>query len=149
MPSPSAPATEAAPAEQTPPSRTAATQESPAVPAGEETAVSVPASELRPEETPSTPSGSATPKAEVVAPPPPPEMTPQALREILAAAGLQWVETDPAKLAELKPTEVIVRLGRPVVRPPKVEEGPLVQVETKRSSAESVPPLAGEQPPAA
>ncbi|MBP6998748.1 MAG: Rne/Rng family ribonuclease [Tepidiphilus sp.] len=149
MPSPSAPATEAAPAEQTPPSRTAATQESPAVPAGEETAVSVPASELRPEETPSTPSGSATPKAEVVAPPPPPEMTPQALREILAAAGLQWVETDPAKLAGLKPTEVIVQLGRPVVRPPKVEEGPLVQVETKQTAAASTPELTGEQPPAA
>lgn len=147
--SPSAPATEAAPAEQTPPSRTAATQESPAVPAGEETAVSVPASELRPEETPSTPSGSATPKAEVVAPPPPPEMTPQALREILAAAGLQWVETDPAKLAGLKPTEVIVQLGRPVVRPPKVEEGPLVQVETKQTAAASTPELTGEQPPAA
>ena len=76
-------------------------------------------------------------------------MTSESLREILAAAGLQWVETDPAKLAELEPTEVIVRLGRPVVRPPKIEEGPLVQVETKRSSVESTPAVADEQPPAA
>lgn len=141
---------EAAPAEQALPSRTAVAQESAAVPASEETAVSLPASEPRTEATPSTPSGSAMPKAEVTAPTPtPPQTTPESLREILAAAGLQWVETDPAKLAELKPTEVIVQLGRPVVRLPKVEEGPLVQVETKRSSVESTPPVADEQPPAA
>ena len=36
-----------------------------------------------------------------------------------------------------------------VVRPPKVEEGPLVQVETKQTAAASTPELTGEQPPAA
>lgn len=146
---PSAPATEAAPAEPTPPSRMAATPESLAVPAGEETAVSVPAGESRTAVSPSAPAASAMPNTVVAAPLPSAEMTPQALREILAAAGLQWVETDPAKLAELKPSEVIVQLGRPVVRPPKVEEGPLVQVETKQTAAASTPELAGEQPPAA
>jgi ribonuclease E len=136
------------PTEQTPATRPTP-QEAPAAPESGEAAPPTSSSEPR---APSTSTHRESAMASRPAAPPPapaPEMTSESLREILAAAGLQWVETDPAKLAELEPTEVIVQLGRPVVRPPKAEEGPLVQVETKRSSAESVPPLAGEQPPAA
>ncbi|MFC4485917.1 Rne/Rng family ribonuclease [Tepidiphilus baoligensis] len=136
------------PTEQTPATRPTL-QEAPAAPEGGEAAPPTSSSEPRAPST-STHRESAMASRQAAPPPAPaPEMTSESLREILAAAGLQWVETDPAKLAELEPTEVIVRLGRPVVRPPKVEEGPLVQVETKRSSIESTPAVADEQPPAA
>jgi ribonuclease E len=74
-----------------------------------------------------------------------------ALQQVAASSGLQWVNSDADKIAavqaaiaaEPKPIHV------PRERPPVVvvDEGPLVLVETRRDL--SAMPLPFEQPPAA
>lgn len=74
-----------------------------------------------------------------------------ALQEVAAASGLQWVNSDAEKVAamqaaiaaEPKPERI------PRERPPAVvlDEGPLVLVETRRDLAAMTLPF--EQPPAA
>ena len=74
----------------------------------------------------------------------------EALQQVAASSGLQWVNSDPDKIAavhaaiaaETKPVRV------PRERPPVVvvDEGPLVLVETRRDLSAMKLPF--EQPPA-
>ncbi|MCX7896578.1 MAG: Rne/Rng family ribonuclease [Rhodocyclaceae bacterium] len=79
---------------------------------------------------------------EAANPPPSPSLATTApispaidLAATLAAAGLILVETKPG--ARLQRSEDPPRLGRKPKLQPKLEEGPLIQVETRRSTAPS------------
>ena len=64
------------------------------------------------------------------------ELPMQSLQDIAVAAGLQWINSDTAKVREVQ--DLIAREPKPVhvprERPPVVliDEGPLVLVETRR-----------------
>ncbi len=55
------------------------------------------------------------------------------LRQRLAQAGLVWIETDPSRVTYRPLFPPPEPLGRVIPRPPKKEEGPLIQVETRRT----------------
>ncbi|MBO9357181.1 Rne/Rng family ribonuclease [Bordetella petrii] len=78
------------------------------------------------------------PAAASVAPQPivvPPAASSQALHDVVSAAGLQWVETDPERHAQtqqrIAASHVPARLGRERKPVPQVSSAPLVQVETQ------------------
>jgi len=86
------------------------------------------------------PAGSPTTPLPVVAqpivvPPRAPAGT-EDLRAVVDAVGMQWVETDPQRLAQARErmaaSEAPARLGRERKPVPPVSAGPLVQVETRR-----------------
>ncbi|MFM7007758.1 MAG: ribonuclease E/G [Betaproteobacteria bacterium] len=62
-----------------------------------------------------------------------PALDTAALHAILQSAGLQWVESDPARVAQAKANQVIVpvQLGRARKPAAVVSNEPLVQVETR------------------
>ena len=68
------------------------------------------------------------------------ELPLQALAEVASSSGLQWVNSDAAKIADIQaamaaePKPVHVPRERPVAV--AVSEGPLVLVETKRDLSE-------------
>ncbi len=78
----------------------------------------------------------APPAAEpIVVPPATPSAKSQALHEVVNAAGLQWIETDPERHAQtqlrIAASHTPVRLGRERKPVPPVSSEPLVQVETR------------------
>ncbi|HNQ49725.1 MAG TPA: hypothetical protein PKI22_09990, partial [Hydrogenophilus thermoluteolus] len=56
-----------------------------------------------------------------------------ALREMVAQAGLVWIETDPSRVTYRPVFPQPEGLGRVIPRAPKRDEGPLIQVETRRN----------------
>ena len=62
-----------------------------------------------------------------------PALDTAALHAIVQSAGLQWVESDPARVAQAKANQVIVavQLGRARKPAAVVSNEPLVQVETR------------------
>jgi ribonuclease E len=75
------------------------------------------------------------------------ELPLQALAEVASSSGLQWVNSDAAKIADIQaamaaePKPVHVPRERPVAL--AVNEGPLVLVETKRDLRELKLPFEG------
>lgn len=129
-------------------------------------AVTAPAAAVQAPAATVAPVASVAPAAAPAAPVAPPSVAPEAagmprvqpftlpmdaLQEVAAASGLQWVNSDAEKVAavqaaiaaEPKPERI------PRERPPAVvlDEGPLVLVETRRDLAAMTLPF--EQPPAA
>ncbi len=76
------------------------------------------------------------PVARVVVPAP--ELSVADLERVIAGAGLVWIQTDADKLARVKAEIAVVAPARPLgrARPARVviEEGPLVQVETRTAA---------------
>ena len=71
----------------------------------------------------------------IVIPPATPSAKAQALHDVVNAAGLQWVETDPDRHAQtqlrIAAAHTPARLGRERKAVPPVSNEPLVQVETR------------------
>ncbi|CAB3710652.1 hypothetical protein LMG26845_05753 [Achromobacter insuavis] len=71
----------------------------------------------------------------IVVPATAPSAKAQALHEVVNAAGLQWVETDPERHAQtqlrIAAAHTPVRLGRERKPVAQVSNEPLVQVETR------------------
>ena len=76
--------------------------------------------------------------APVLKPAPAPVPTKEALNEVVAEQGLNWVETDPERFAaaqaRLAAAQPVVRLGRARKTVAPVASEPLAQVETVESS---------------
>jgi len=72
----------------------------------------------------------------IVVPPAAPAASSQTLHDVVSAAGLKWVETDPERLAQtqqrIAASHTPVRLGRERKPVAPVSNAPLVQVETQR-----------------
>ena len=158
-----APATPAAPAGQAPsaaPAEAAAPVEAPETASAQAPAAAEPVSQPEPSdvaapaETPvpveaaeppvqpaepavaTQPAPAAAQPIVVPAAAPAPAVSSQVLHEVVSAAGLQWVETDPERHAQtqqrIAASYAPARLGRERKPVPPVSNEPLVQVETQR-----------------
>src|SRR5690606_9237834 len=87
-------------------------------------------------EPPVQPAPAAAQPIVVPAAAPAPAVSSQVLHEVVSAAGLQWVETDPERHAQtqqrIAASYAPARLGRERKPVPPVSNEPLVQVETQR-----------------
>ncbi|MNT89255.1 hypothetical protein D3C72_2299570 [compost metagenome] len=96
----------------------------------------VAAAPAAPAPAPAAPVAPAVAQQPIVVPATAPSAKAQALHEVVNAAGLQWVETDPDRHAQsqlrIAAAHTPTRLGRERKPVAAVSNEPLVQVETHR-----------------
>ncbi len=140
-----APAVESAPAAEPAVVAPAPTADAPVTepvaepaPAVEQPAVAEPAPVAQEAATEAAPAAEPAPVAAqpIVVPQAAPAAPARSLQDVVSAAGLKWVETDPERLAQtqqrIAASHVPVRLGRERKPVAPVSNAPLVQVETQR-----------------